>query len=297
MYFVVKVVTEFLSRVRSVKKEKIAISPKPLNKEVRKIPDYNTNLNSGIYQQMKNINKNTNMKVSVIACTNRPKYMENIFENYHRQLYKDKELIIILNNNKMNKYKWISKSKDCPDISVFQVDEKKSLGYCLNYGITKAKYSIIAKLDDDDYYGPSYLTQAVKALKYADVVGKYCTYVYFEDSKTLAIRNPKRENRYVFRIEGPTLVFRKEVFDKVKFQDKSLGEDIQFCKDCIKNGIKLYATDRYDYVYIRHTSTDKHAWNIRDELYKKLCQIIGEVDDYVGFIENSKNRNKDSQRK
>lgn len=209
-------------------------------------------------------------RISIITCTNRPKYMKNVFENYNRQSYKDKELIIILNNNRMNINDWKLKAKEFSNVSIFQVDEKKSLGYCLNFGISKSSYNIIAKMDDDDYYGPNYLLQAVKALKYADVVGKYCTYVYFEDSNTLAIRNPKRENRYVYRLEGPTLVFRKKVFNKIQFHDKSLGEDIQFCRDCLKNGIKLYATDKNNYVYIRHSSKDKHTWNIRDELYKSL---------------------------
>lgn len=252
----------------------------------KQIPTYKVKLKLNNKKRVKHAHRESDTKVSIITCTNRPKYIENVFENYHRQLHKDKELIIILNSNEMNLRKYISKSKDFPDVSVFQVDEKKSLGYCLNYGIGKAKYSIIAKLDDDDYYGPKYLSQAIKALKYADVVGKYCTYVYFEDSKTLAIRNPKRENRYVYRIEGPTLVFRKEVFNKVKFQDKSLGEDIQFCKDCLKKGINLYATDKHNYVYIRHSSSEKHAWNIRDELYKKLCKIIGEIDDFRTFSDN-----------
>lgn len=232
----------------------------------------------------------SDIKVSVITCTNRPRYMKNVLENYHRQLYRDKELIIILNDNKMKINEWTTITNNYPDITVFQVDEKKSLGYCLNYAIEKAQYNVIAKLDDDDYYGPEYLSQAVNALKYADVVGKYCTYVYFEESKTLAIRNPKRENQYVYRLEGPTLVFRKEIFNTVKFKDKSLGEDIQFCKDCLKNGIKLYATDKYNYVYVRHGSKDKHAWNIRDELYKKLCLVIGEVEDYASFIESSKTK-------
>lgn len=234
-------------------------------------------------------------KVTVITCTNRPRYIKNVFENYNRQVYKDKELIVILNNNKMNIKEWALKAQEYPSVSVFQVDERKSLGYCLNFGIKKASYGVISKMDDDDYYGPDYLLQAVNALKYADVVGKYSTYVYFEDSKTLAIRNPKRESRYVYRLEGPTLVFRKKISDKIEFHDKSLGEDIQFCKDCLKNGIKLYATDKNNYVYIRHGASDKHAWNIRDELYKKLCRIIGKVDDYISYVEKSKSKIKNSQ--
>ncbi|WIV11199.1 glycosyltransferase family A protein [Proteiniborus sp. MB09-C3] len=277
--------------------KKLHANIKPITINAGKTPISRVKLKLDNRKPIKYDDNSADTKVSVITCTNRPKYIKNVFENYHRQLFKDKELIIILNNNKMNINEWILKSKEYPDISIFQVDESKSLGYCLNYGIEKASYEIIAKLDDDDYYGPKYLSQAVNALKYADVVGKYTTYVYFQDTKTLAIRNPKRDNRYVYRIEGPTLVFRKEIFNKIKFQNKSLGEDNQFCKDCIKNGIKLYATDRYNYVYIRHNSTDKHAWNIRDELYKKLCKVIGEVDDYISFIEDSKNRNKNSQKK
>ncbi len=251
---------------------------------IGKLPNYRVKLKLKTNKySIKHTHSEADIKVSVITCTNRPKYMRNVFENFNRQLFADKELIVILNNNKMNIKKWILESRKHDNVSVFQIDENKSLGYCLNYGIEKSKYNIIAKLDDDDYYGPEYLSQAIKALKYADVVGKYTTYVYFEDSKTLAIRNPKRDNRYVYRVEGPTLVFRKEVFDKIKFHDKSLGEDIQFCKDCTKNGIKIYATDKYNYVYIRHGSSDKHAWNIKDELFKKLCRIIGEVDDYKEY--------------
>ncbi|SDY45962.1 Glycosyl transferase family 2 [Proteiniborus ethanoligenes] len=225
-----------------------------------------------------------NYNISVITCTNRPRYMQNVFENYNQQSFKDKELILVLNNNKMNMQEWTREAKKHDNISVFQVDEKKTLGYCLNFGIEKAKYNIIAKFDDDDYYGPEYLSQSIKGFKYADVIGKYTTFVYFQNTQTLAIRNPKRDNRYVYRIEGPTLMFKREIFNKIRFVEKSLGEDIQFCKDCTKNGIKMYAIDKYNYVYVRHGLIDKHAWNIKDELFMKLCLIIGKVDDYKKYI-------------
>ncbi len=260
----------------------ILLNNKLSDNNIERLPNYKVKLKTNKWPT-KHVNMTTDIKVSVITCTNRPKYMKNVFDNFNRQSFVDKELIVILNNNKMNIKKWILESKKHTNISVFQIDESKSLGYCLNYGIEKSKYKVIAKLDDDDYYGPEYLSQAAKALNYADVVGKYTTYVYFEDSETLAIRNPKKDNRYVYRVEGPTLVFRKKVFDKVKFHDKSLGEDVQFCKDCVKNGIKIYSTDKYNYVYIRHGSSDKHTWNIKDELFKKLCRIIGVVDDYKEY--------------
>ena len=48
------------------------------------------------------------------------------------------------------------KRKGLPNVRVYQLHEKATLGDCLNYGVIKSKYDIIAKLDDDDYYGPNY---------------------------------------------------------------------------------------------------------------------------------------------
>lgn len=39
--------------------------------------------------------------ISIITCTNRHNYLNNLFQNYSRQKYANKELIIIINNNKI----------------------------------------------------------------------------------------------------------------------------------------------------------------------------------------------------
>ena len=44
----------------------------------------------------------TPLGVSIIVCTNRPQFLDNILQNYYRQRYKVKELIIILNQDSMN---------------------------------------------------------------------------------------------------------------------------------------------------------------------------------------------------
>ncbi|EOC99965.1 glycosyltransferase [Caldisalinibacter kiritimatiensis] len=220
--------------------------------------------------------------VSIITCTKRAENINNIFNNFKSQVYTPKELIIILNNNRMDIKVYIDKAKEFNNVKVYKLEEKITLGECLNFAVEKAKYNVIAKFDDDDYYAPKYLSDSLKAFNYtdADVIGKSTSYVYFKKDKTLAIRNPKKENRYVFRVEGPTLIIKKEVFDKVKFADKNLGEDVQFCKDCYKNGIKIYSHNRFNHVYIRHGNQGNHTWGISDNYYKKLCRIIGKVNDY-----------------
>lgn len=117
----------------------------------------------------------------------RPYYMENIFNNYDRQEYEDKQLIVILNRDDMDIQQWRAKAREYKNVKIYRVSEKHRLGKCLNYGIRKAKYDVLAKFDDDDYYAPHYLTEAMEALsnKRVSVVGKYTSFVYFEEKTRL----------------------------------------------------------------------------------------------------------------
>lgn len=225
-------------------------------------------INPSLYE-----NINTDIGVSVITCTNKKNKYQSILNNYNRQVYQKKELIIILNDNSLeiDKYKIDKQS----NVKIFQLDQKITLGECLNFAVDKSKYPIISKFDDDDYYAPKYLSDSIKALGYtnADIVGKSSTFVYFEKDNTLAIKNNNRDNRYVYRVEGSTLIFRKEILDDIRFKPKNLGEDLEFCKDAIKKGYKIYSSNIHHYLYIRN-SNNNHSWKIPNEYLIKYCKII-----------------------
>ncbi|MGF7060009.1 glycosyltransferase [Brassicibacter mesophilus] len=226
--------------------------------------------------------------VSIITATRKPKYIDNVFENYERQNYDNKELIIVLNNNSIDIEEWEKKASQYNYVKVFQLDESKNLSECLNFGIEHTKYEIIAKFDDDDYYGPNYLKDSIKAFKnkYAGIVGKAKIYIYFEDSKILAIRNDgRKENHYVTVIADATMLIRREVLDIVKFDENienSVG--IKFCKDCKKHGIRTYATDRKNFVARRHECMDDHMWLIQKQELLNQCLIISETEDFTEIV-------------
>ncbi len=256
-------------------------------------PNYpaNKTLKKKITKQSKH--KMEKQGVSIITATNNESFIVNIFDNFDRQTYKNKELIIIVNKNGLNIDKYESKAKAYDNVSVYRIDESISLGHCLNYAVSISKYPIIAKFDDDDYYGPKYLSHSVKAFKHteASVVGKCSHLVYFQQLGLLAIRNPKNENKYVKFVNGSTLLFKKSIFDKVQFPDISIGEDTRFCGRCIKNGIKIYSTDRYDHVYIRQKSKATHTWKITDKvLLGNFCKPIMHTKDYKSYADKIKNR-------
>lgn len=249
----------------------------PVNKTVR------INNNKSIFISNEEASK---QKISVICCTNRDNTKSSILNNYLAQTFPNKELIIILNNNQLSIESWKKYFAGYDDISIYKIDQSTSLGNCLNFGVSKSKYPIISKFDDDDYYGKEYLLDSVKPFLYTDamIVGKYTTYVYFKQHKLLAIRNPKRENRFSYRVEGSTLLFRKSLFNKINFRNKNLGEDIQLCKDCIAIGQKIFSNNKLHHVYIRHGNTHKHTFGISDSMYINLCKKITVTEDYKKYL-------------
>jgi len=186
--------------------------------------------------------------------------------NYHIQRYKRKELIIIINKDSINLKEWQKQVADYPNVSVYQVPERISLGQCLNCGICRTKYPLITKFDHDDYYSPYYLREQVKSLlrKRSPLVGKHACLIYLAASKQLIIRSPQEKNKFVRFVQGGTLLFRRQILKKVRFSDLSLGEDVRFLRNCAKKGYPLYATSPYNYVYVRRKNKRTHTWRIAD---------------------------------
>lgn len=227
--------------------------------------------------------------VSIICCTIREQFMENVFQNYDRQTIEKKELIIILNDKEMDVDNWRARAAHYKGVSVYKLPDL-TLGECLNYGIKKSRFNIIAKFDDDDYYTPSYLAQQVRALQYkkADLVCKRTVYMYFEENKTLAIHLAfKKVNSFIQKnsgVKGSTLVFRKKLWKNVKFHPINVGEDTMFLKKCLEEKFKIYATDHYNYVCVRRNEK-YHTWQSNNKKLMSRSLILYVTDEYNQAVE------------
>lgn len=223
--------------------------------------------------------------ISVILATNRPESFDTIFANYERQLWKKKELIIILNNDTMDIEAWKKKANDYGMVSVFQLPEKTPLGVCLNFGVEKAKYTYIAKMDDDDYYGPLYLTEALTTLKQfkADVVGKRTCFMYLIHEKELRLRFPRREKREVSILQGATIFTTKKLLQLIPFGRKNLGECLHFLKRCKKKGYKIYSSSRYNYAILRNHA-QSHTWRPSSNYLGKTSRLYTHTENFVEIV-------------
>jgi glycosyltransferase involved in cell wall biosynthesis len=212
--------------------------------------------------------------------------LERVMGNFTRQNVPEKELIVILNKNNMNLESLAAK----PYIRVFQLDEKKTLGECLNFGFAQARYEVVAKFDDDDYYSPDYLGHALQVLKEtgADVVGKAGIFVYFKQDRLLTTFRPRMHSSFlksnrVF-LAGGTLVFKKDVLEKVQFQALNSGEDVQFQKDCQSQKLLLYSGSLNDYVLIRYQVNHQHSWQVPDETFQKHCKRVAVTEAFEEYV-------------
>lgn len=224
--------------------------------------------------------------VSIIACTNRSGCRQNLLDSYLRQDYQPKELVVILNNNEMNPGHWLGEANGKHNIRVMQVDQSVSLGECLNMAVDQCQYPYVARFDDDDYYGPLYLSHSLRPLinLQADISGKGCRYVYFEDWRILALLSPYLENCYTNSIGGATMVMKKEIFRTLRFPPLDLAEDTGFLEACAANGLRIYSTHRFHYTVMRHNPVHEHTWQVPHETLLECCSSSWPCHDFNAMI-------------
>lgn len=235
------------------------------------------------------IPRSNNLSISIITPTFRGDCMENIFSNYLRQNHDKKEMIIILNNNSLDIEYYKKKAREYSNIKVLQMDENSTLGECRNYGINHSNMNYIAMFDDDDYYSPNYLSQAVDTFKTVDcdIVGKLTAFVYFESLKSLGIWNWNMyENKYSPGVMDSSLVFNRNILKKVAIPNIQYPELSVFQNNCLNYGIKIYSTDRFNYVFHRHPQSQiQHTWNKKEEEFLRESKIIKrDVVDYSKYV-------------
>ena len=146
-------------------------------------------------------------------------------------------------------------------------DADLTLGACMNLGVEAATGDLVAKVDDDNFYGTHYLTDLVRALDYsgADVVGKWAHLVHLESSGATLLRFEKAEHRFVEQVQGGTLLMRRTVAERIRFEDLPRRVDTTFLAKVRAAGLTVYAADRFNFVSVRRADTGSHTWPISDK--------------------------------
>ncbi len=236
--------------------------------------------------------------ISVIACSNREEYIHKIIANFKAQLLPKKELLLVL-NRRMDTERIDRLLNDAEiDFQLLEFPEEITLGECLNKGVIRAKYHFVAKMDDDDYYGPYYLLESHKALVQtnAELVGKASFFIFFKEGRELRLYNPNWEGREIrgingsqykasYFLSGATMVFKKDILDKVTFPNVNRGEDSIFQRSCFEKKFKILSLSKNHYAYIRYNTPGHHTSNAKADLLKKKSLLISKTNSYRELVD------------
>lgn len=219
----------------------------------------------------------SNSLISVVCSTKRPHQIEHIFETASRQRNVDIELLIGSHGFKLDtsEVAKIASKYGVRSYSVHYFNKNCTLGENLNSLIDIANGDIISKFDDDDYYGEHYLFDSVQALKFtgADLVGKQARYMKIYSDNLFILNAEKNEHIFADFIAGPTITGYAESFSKVRFKPTNRGEDTDFLRRATQQGIRIYASDRFNFVQVRNHQ-DEHTWQIETDEILATSRVV-----------------------
>ena len=200
--------------------------------------------------------------VSALVSSNRPGQLDHVVEAVAAQRDVEVELLVLGHGFEVDPAV-LERARDLglENVRVLHAPAGERLGSCLNRLVEAASGEVVAKMDDDDLYGPHYLSDQLHALDYsgADVVGKQAHHMYLEAQDLTIVRFPEREHCFTDFVMGPTIVTRRAVARAHPFADLGRGEDTDFLRRIATDGLSIYAGDRFNFVQMRYGAAH-HTW-------------------------------------
>lgn len=225
------------------------------------------------------------LRVTALVSSMRPDQLDHVLHTVAKQADVEVQLAFLAHGWDVNKKDVRERAAGLglKNVVVLQASEDIPLGACLNRLVDAADGDVVAKIDDDDLYGPYYLRDQVNALEYsgAELVGKQAHFVRLLDFDLTAVRFPEREHRYTDFVMGPTMVTRRETARALRFPEVGIGEDSAFLRSVISEGGRIYSADRFGFVQVRGGAT--HTWNATDTelLASATVEIVGFTESHV----------------
>ena len=208
-------------------------------------------------------------RVSVLLATRRPGLLAHAVANVARQRYPSLELVLALHGPgfEADAVERAAAAFAHP-VQVLRLDGDRSLGSVLNAATAAAGGILLAKMDDDDVYGPEHLWDLVLAREYsgAALVGKFPVTVYLARADRTVRRRPVRNETWARSISGGTMLIARADLERAggwrrvrRHVDQALIDDV------LRTGGGVYRTHDEGHVLVRHG--DRHTWEAEDDFF------------------------------
>ncbi|MCK2221732.1 glycosyltransferase [Actinomadura sp. ATCC 31491] len=146
-------------------------------------------------------------------------------------------------------------------LTVYEAGREEIFGEVLNEAAARASGSFLLKMDDDDWYGPDFLSDLLLAHSYsgAQVVGTVPEFVYLAAIGVTVHRRQVTEQITSF-VAGGTILVERSAFQAVGgFRPLRRSVDTQFQEALQAAGGQIYRTHGLGYI-LRRGPAANHTW-------------------------------------
>lgn len=236
-------------------------------------------------------------RVACLLVTMRPDLLRDGIERFRADRYPDRELVIVLHGHDAPLAEARSLVREGEPISVHRMGRHHGLGACLNFAASQTDAGYWAKIDDDDIYGPDYLSDLMLWRRFSDyqVGGKTAAFTYAGDSGEIRFdgalaRSRSWQHRRAGRgerihIAGGTLVGTRDVLRDVPFSDvRRKGSDSDFLRRADAAGYDFHGFDIFNFALFRSGRQGFHTWNVDQAELLQRTRAVGRRDDLSSVV-------------
>lgn len=215
-------------------------------------------------------------RVSVLLATRRPALLAHAVSSVARQSYPRIELVLALHGPGFDEeaQKAALAGLGHP-ATVLRLDARLPLGAVLNAAAEEARGTQLAKMDDDDVYGPEHLWDLVLAQEYsgAALVGKFPATVWLARSgRTVRCRGVASETWSRSITGGTMLIPRAELERAGGWRRVGRHVDEALIEDVAHGGGGVYRTHDAGYILVRHG--EAHTWERDDARFLAGAEAV-----------------------
>lgn len=206
--------------------------------------------------------------IAAVVVSKRPDVIPKTIDSLLGQTLPPVEVVVAVHGGELTKEIGRAAARSEVSLTLLSLDAGLSFGECLNIAASHTTAPLLAKIDDDDHYGPAYLEDSFHTLCYsrADIIGKGAHYTYIAGKDTTVLRRPGLEETFVDGSpNGATLVFRRHVWDAVGFPHRPRHVDTGFLRAARSLGAAVYVGSRWEFCYVR--GAGGHTWDAEDEVF------------------------------
>ncbi len=186
----------------------------------------------------------------ILATGDRPAFARQAIRYFSGQTYRPRELIVVDDGKRPVE----ALCSGVPGVQYIHTGARLSLGSKLNLGIHYSRGPVIQKLDDDDYYAPSFLSVAAGNLSR---FSPGSVIVAWDSFLVLLVGDPRLRFSGYGWAAGASLCFHKKLWERVKFRDIPKAVDVAFISDSRAQIVKVHAPELL--IVLRHgANTWKH---------------------------------------